>query len=139
MARHALVDLSQVFSLNPKRDTPDRLPAERYDQLYAMLCQSGVKVCRDGKSYERLREMRALYEPYAETLGTHLRMPLPPWFSDHPHKDNWQAVAKLRAKTDAANPDAANPDAANAGSSAESVVLDGAQSIASFADEHHDF
>jgi hypothetical protein len=129
MARHALVDLSQVFSLDPKRDAPDRLPPERYDQLYAMLCQSGVSVCRDGKSYERLREMRALYEPYAETLAAHLRMSLPPWFTTHPHKDNWLAVAKLRAKTEAANPD----------SSSGGSTLDAAQSIARFVDEHHDF
>src|SRR3954453_7943954 len=103
MARHALVDLSQIFSLAPRKDAPDRLPPELYDQLYQMLCQSGVSMCRDGESYARLGEMRALYEPYAETLSEYLRMPLPPWFSLHPHKDNWQAVAKLRARADAAN------------------------------------
>ena len=127
MARHALVDLSQVFSLDPRRDTPDRLPPESYDQLYQMLCQSGVSVCRDDQSYARLREMRALYEPYAETLSAYLRVPLPPWFTTTPHKDNWQAVAKLRAKTEAANPEQA---AASAGAG---------KSIAQFVDEHHEF
>jgi hypothetical protein len=40
---------------------PDRLPRARYDQLYDLLCQSGVSVCRDGGSYERLaRHARAL-------------------------------------------------------------------------------
>src|SRR3954466_4643634 len=111
MARHALVDLSQVFSLDPMRDTPDRLPPESYDQLYKMLCESGVSVCRDAQSYARLREMRALYEPYAETLSAYLRLPLPPWFTSTPHKDNWQAVAKLRAKTEAANPELATASA----------------------------
>ena len=48
MARHAIVDLAQVFSLRPVNDAPDRLPPERYEQLYNLLCQSGVKVCRDG-------------------------------------------------------------------------------------------
>ena len=129
MARHALVDLSQVFSLDPKRDMPDRLPQERYVQLYEMLCQSGVKVCRDGKSYERLREMRALYEPYAETLAAYLRMPLPSWITTQPHKDNWQTVAKLRAKTEAANP-SPTPDGPAPGA---------AQSVIRFVDEHHDF
>jgi hypothetical protein len=129
MARHALVDLSQVFSLEPMRDVPDRLPPVEYDQLYQKLCQSGVRVCRDDQSYARLREMRALYEPYAETLGAYLRMSLPPWFSTHPHKDNWLAVSKLRAKTEAANP-ASSPDG---------PVLGAAQSIARAVDEHHDF
>ncbi len=129
MARHALVDLSQIFSLVPKRDVPDRLPPERYNQLYESLCQSGVSVCRDEESYTRLKEMRALYEPYAETLSQYLRMPLPPWIEIHPHKDNWMAVAKLRAKMEAANETSAQP----------SVPPGAAQSIARYVDEHHHF
>ena len=91
MARHALVDLAQIFSLAPVRNAPDRLPPERYEQLYSMLCQSGVSVCRDGHSYSRLSDMRALYEGYAEALSDYLCMPLPPWIADQPHKDNWLA------------------------------------------------
>jgi hypothetical protein len=129
MARHALVDLSQIFSLTPINDAPDRLPFERYEQLYTLLCQSGVSVCRDGQSYQRLREMRALYEGYAETLSRHLRMPLPPWIALHPHKDNWLAVSKLRAQTEAANP-----------SLEQSTPAAGpAQTIATPVDDHHDF
>jgi hypothetical protein len=129
MARHAMVDLAQIFSLPPKTNLPDRLPPERYEQLYRLLCQSGVSVCRDDRSYERLREMRALYEGYAEALSEYLQMPLPPWIADHPFKDNWLAVAKLRAKTEAANPSSAQDG------SAPGV----AKSIATFVDEHHDF
>src|ERR1700691_2112668 len=103
MARHALVDLSQIFSRPPITNIPDRRPPARYDQLYNLLCQSGVSVCRDGHSYERLRDMRALYEGYAAALSDYLCMPLPPWIADAPHKDNWLAVAKLRAQTEAAN------------------------------------
>src|SRR5664280_2216434 len=99
MARHALVDLAQIFSLVPVNNAPDRLPPERYEQLYDLLCKSGVKVCRDSRSIERLRDMRALYEGYAQALSDYLRMPLPPWIADKPHKDNWLAVAKLRAQT----------------------------------------
>ena len=129
MARHALVDLAQIFSLDPRRDAPDRLPPARYDQLYRMLCQSGVSVCRDDQSQARLREMRGLYEPYAEALGRYLRVPLPPWIVDHPHKDNWLAVAKLRAKTEAANP-----------ASGEQISAAGvAEKIARYADERHQF
>jgi hypothetical protein len=129
MARHAVVDLAQIFSLRPLNNAPDRLPAERYEQLYKRLCQTGVSVCRDDRSFERLREMRALYEGYAEALSQYLHMPLPPWITDHPHKDNWQAVAKLRAKTEEANPpspqDVPKPSLA--------------KSIATYIDEHHDF
>ncbi len=115
--------------MTPINDAPDRLPLERYEQLYTLLCQSGVSVCRDGQSYQRLREMRALYEGYAETLSRHLRMPLPPWIALHPHKDNWLAVSKLRAQTEAANP-----------SLGQSTPAAGpAQTIATLVDDHHDF
>ena len=60
MARHALVDLSQVFSQVPVKDMPDRLPVETYDAMYKLLCQSGVSVCRYDGSMERLAEMRGL-------------------------------------------------------------------------------
>jgi hypothetical protein len=129
MARHALVDLSQIFSLTPVIDAPDRLPRERYEQLYNLLCASGVSVCRDSLSYERLRDMRALYEGYAVTLSRHLYMPLPPWISDQPHKDNWLTVARLRAQTESAN------------SSSDKVTAAGAESqtIAALLDDHHEF
>jgi hypothetical protein len=129
MARHALVDLSQIFSLPPVNNAPDRLPQARYEQLYGLLCQSGVSVCRDGHSYERLRDMRALYEGYAEALSNYLCMPLPPWIADAPHKDNWLAVAKLRAQTEAANPI----------SGKVSPIDTPAQTIAGLVDDHHDF
>jgi hypothetical protein len=129
MARHAMVDLSQIFSLTPVNDAPDRLPPERYERLYNLLCQSGVSVCRDGLSYERLRDMRALYEGYALTLSNYLCMPLPPWIADQPHKDNWLTVARLRAQT----------EAANSSSDQATPVDDESQTIAALLDDHHDF
>jgi hypothetical protein len=129
MARHALVDLSQIFRLAPVNGAPNRLPPARYDQLYGLLCQSGVSVCRDGHSYERLSDMRALYEGYAAALSDYLCMPLPPWVADAPHKDNWLAVAKLRAQTEAAN----SPSDRTAISNVVS------ETIATLVDDHHQF
>ena len=104
MARHAIIDLAQILTLRPLDSMPNRLPAERYDRLCEILFESGVKICRDPHSADRLREMRVLYEGYAEALSRHLHMPLPPWLADHPSKDNWLTVARVRAKIDAANP-----------------------------------
>jgi hypothetical protein len=129
MARHALVDLSQIFRLAPVNGAPNRLPPARYDQLYGLLCQNGVSVCRDGHSYERLSDMRALYEGYAAALSDYLCMPLPPWVADAPHKDNWLAVAKLRAQTEAAN----SPSDRTAISNVVS------ETIATLVDDHHQF
>jgi hypothetical protein len=101
MARHALVDLSQIMSQLPVTDAPDRLPPERFRAIYDQLCLAGVRVCRDGESCGRLNELRALYEGYAEALSRYLSMPLPPFFLEHPKKDNWLTVAKVRAAAEA--------------------------------------
>ena len=101
MARHALVDLSQIFSLVPVKEMPDRLPDSDFLKLQDRLCEHGVPLCRDEKSQERLRHMRQLYEGHAEALSRFLCMPLPPFITASPHKDNWLSVAKLRAQTEA--------------------------------------
>ncbi|HEY0796996.1 MAG TPA: potassium channel family protein [Acidisarcina sp.] len=123
MARHALVDLSQVFGLMPKAPATDRLPPAQFEKLYSELCQASISVCRDNNSKERLLAMRALYEGHAETLSDYLCMPMPPWVPSHAHKDNWQTVARLRAEAEA--------------NTAE--VNDKALSVAGFDDANHEF
>jgi hypothetical protein len=130
MARHAMVDLAQIFSLRPRNNAPDRLPAGAQEKLYELLATNGVKVCGDAQSVDRLREMRVLYEGHAEALSRYLHMSLPPWVADHARKDNWLTVAKVRAKTDAANP----PDAGS-----RSAEEDASDVISTFVDQHHDF
>ena len=104
MARHTMVDLSQIFSCRPVTNMADRLPPEQYQRLFDQLCQSGINVCHDNLSSDRLREMRALYEGYAEALSRYLNMPLPDWIPGEKHKDNWMTVARVRALTEEANP-----------------------------------
>lgn len=126
MARHAVVDLAQIFSLTPVTGAPDRLPPERFEVLHGTLCESGISVCRDGKSVDRLRHMRGLYEGYAAALGNYLHMPLPPWITTEPHKDNWQTVAKLRQETEAAD-------------GKQAQVPADLSTRAALIDHHHDF
>ncbi len=101
MARHALVDLSQIWSLQPAGGSADRLPPEALRTVCDRLCQAGVRVCRDEQSGARLAEMRGLYEGYAQALSRYLAMPLPPFFLEHPKKDNWLSVARVRAEAEA--------------------------------------
>ena len=54
MARHAMVDLAQIFSLAPVNDAPDRLPPERYEQLY----QTALR--------ERRQESAATVSPFSD-------------------------------------------------------------------------
>lgn len=130
MARHALVDLAQNFALGPVMNAPDRLPVEDYHKLYDSLCLSGISVCHDNFSGDRLNEMRALYEGYAQALSRYLYMPLPPWITDKPHKDNWQTVAKVRDRAEAANPSLRAPGKPAEGSP---------HTVYRPIDHHHDF
>jgi len=123
IARHAMVDIAQIFSLPPVLNGEDRLPPERFDQLYALLCESGIRVCRDADSMERLKKIRLLYEGYAEALSRYLCMPLPPWIPEQTHKDNWLSVAKLREQAEALEP--------------EGMTLETALPTALHEDEHH--
>ena len=125
IARHALVDISQIFYLKPQNDGEDRLPPERFELLYASLCQAGIRVCRDSDSMERLKKMRLLYEGHARVLSEFLRMPLPPWIVEEPHKDNWLSVAKVREETESV--------------AEENVNLETALPIAFQDDDHHMF
>ena len=124
MARHAMVDLAQIFSLDPVKDMPDRLPEKQFRLVYDQMCQSGVKLCSDIHSAVRLRQMRELYEGYAIALSNYLCMPLPPWVAEHPYKDNWLSVARLRAEAESGTVPEAVPQDAH-------VVL--------FDEEHHTF
>ncbi len=99
MARHAVVDLSQVFNLRPAPPKTDRLPPADFRHLHDLLCQAGTRVAQDPGSFARLNEMRALYEPYVECLRRHLSMDLPPFVPDRTRLDNWQTVAKLSQAT----------------------------------------
>jgi predicted membrane metal-binding protein len=130
MARHAVIDLAQNFALRPASNAPDRLPPAQYQKLFDALCGSGVNVCHDNLSSERLREMRQLYEGYLQALSNYLEMPLPPWLAQQPHKDNWQTVARLRAQTEGAN-------AASSNERVEENPRIGAFSTQ--IDHHHDF
>ncbi|MDE3104665.1 MAG: two pore domain potassium channel family protein [Acidobacteriota bacterium] len=101
MARHALIDLGHVFSLEQRtrelaERCPDRLPAEGFGRLCEALGETSLRVCGDPASMQRLRAMRALYEPQAMALAEYLRMPLPGWVPDPNAKDQWRNIERLR-------------------------------------------
>jgi hypothetical protein len=93
IARHAVVDLSQVF-LTPPRPLPhDRLPAEELRRIRDVLAQHGLKL-RDGPDADRrLADLRGMYEPYIYALAVFLNQSLPPWIPQKKGKDNWQTTA----------------------------------------------
>jgi hypothetical protein len=78
IARHAVVDMSQVLKLSPSRPSPDRLPPEDLPHVRGLLTQCGVSECTTSGD-AKLSELRAMYEPYLWGLSKLLLMPLPSW------------------------------------------------------------
>jgi hypothetical protein len=108
IARHTLVDLGHVLKLETREqrlreDPPQRLSDDSYARLCDVVGGAGFKLCGDVEARERLRAIRALYEPHAFALAHYLKLELPQW-APAPvdelvggKKDQWTRVAELRS------------------------------------------
>ncbi|MGB7923775.1 MAG: potassium channel family protein [Pyrinomonadaceae bacterium] len=95
IARHAVVDLTQIFYTPPVTPQPDRLPPADLSRLRLSLAAAGIPL-RDGAAADqKLLELRRMYEPYVYALAQYLFMPLPVWIlqKDKDAVDNWQTSA----------------------------------------------
>ncbi len=82
LARRAVIDLAHLFEHGRTgfriSDPPDRLPSTERDRLRRLL--QGDAALRPGpEADEKLRRLRATYEPAAHALSAFLLMPLPAW------------------------------------------------------------
>jgi hypothetical protein len=93
IARHAVVDLCQVFGAAPRAMPSDRLPPETLQRLRAKLAEHGTTLSTSPEAAQKLLELRRMYEPYVHALANHLRQSLPPWIPEKKGKDNWQTTA----------------------------------------------
>jgi Ion channel len=93
IARHAVVDLAQVFNTSPQQLREDRLPAAELQRIRGVLAQQGLKLNDGAAADQRLAELRRMYEPYIYALATYLNQSLPPWIPQKKGKDNWQTTA----------------------------------------------
>ena len=92
IARHAAVDLCQIFLVAPRPPKPDRLGVNGLEALRSALAAGGL-VLRGGEAAaQRLEELRRLYEPYVNALAEYLIMPLPPWIPAAT-SDDWRSSA----------------------------------------------
>ena len=100
IARHALVDLSQVFGAPPdKNGSLNRMPPEVLEQLRKAIAESGFVLANDESAIAELNRLRGLYEPFALSLAGYLRLELPPWIKGGVSKDNWQTTAWQQSQT----------------------------------------
>ena len=90
MARHVMVDISQILNTSPRPPEVDRLPPADVARLRKILAEASIPL-RDGTEADtRLAELRRMYEPYVNALSDHLIMPLPVWIPPAGVRDNWQ-------------------------------------------------
>jgi hypothetical protein len=96
IARHAVVDLSQVFGTAPRAPATDRLSSADLQVIRDTLAAHGMKL-RDGQEADaQLLKLRNMYEPFIYSLAAHLSQTLPPWIPQKKGKDNWQTTAWAR-------------------------------------------
>jgi Ion channel len=98
IARHAVVDLAQVFVRAPQAPA-NRLPPADLDRLRAELDAVNLRLRRDHAADRRLEELRALYEPHVHALAEYLCFTLPRWLPKEKAADNWQTSAWGRSTT----------------------------------------
>jgi len=93
MARHAVVDIAQIFNRSPLTTDGSRLPDDELARLRTMLSGSEVALRNELGDDHTLAELRAMYEPYIAVLSRYLMMPLPGWLPRARATDNWQTSA----------------------------------------------
>jgi hypothetical protein len=90
MARHAAVDLSQIFGTPPRTPMVDRLPPSDLVQLRVMLRAAGMSLYEGPEADQHLVAIRSKYEPYVHALAEYLFVALPPWMAPSASADDWQ-------------------------------------------------
>ena len=96
MARHAVVDLSQIYSAAPLPSDSPRLTEAGEGRLMDALRDSGFEVRDHEAAAARYAELRGMYEPFVEALARHFVLRLPPISPEAPVVDNWQTSAWMR-------------------------------------------
>lgn len=95
IARHAIVDLSQVFGVAPDREGSSRRLSAADLEALTRTIPMVQKITP--KHLEELTRLRFMYEPYVCALSAYLRLPLATWVPQSAKADNWQTSAWERS------------------------------------------
>ncbi|HEY8187344.1 MAG TPA: potassium channel family protein [Pyrinomonadaceae bacterium] len=95
MARHAVVDLAQVFRTAPSAPQAciTRLYPGDLERIRQILERNSAHLEDGAEAEEKLAQLRLMYEPYVSALSELLLMPLPPWILGEDAIDNWKTSA----------------------------------------------
>ncbi len=110
MARHAVVDLAQIYDARPVAPESDRLAPDRLTRLMLSLKAAGMPV-RDGAVIAGLLgELRGTYEPFLEALARSFDLVLPPVWAESRVVDNWQTSAYMKRTSEIGQLASLDPD-----------------------------
>jgi hypothetical protein len=93
IARHAAVDLSLVFKIDPAPLETDRLPSKELERLRTKFNADGITFPEGPAVEARLAQLRAMYEPFVNGLAQSFLFKLPGFFPERMTADNWQTSA----------------------------------------------
>src|SRR5438874_7386526 len=95
MARHAVVDLAQIFRTAPSGPQAciTRLYPGDLERIREILERNSAHLEGGEEAEKKLAELRLMYEPYVSALSELLLMPLPPWILGEDAIDNWKTSA----------------------------------------------
>jgi hypothetical protein len=93
IARHAAVDLAQVYGTPPLNPKSNRLSPADFSRMRDALAEVGLHLAHEEDAEKRLAEIRQIYEPFVNALSDHLLVNLPPWVVSGKTVDDWQTSA----------------------------------------------
>lgn len=96
MARHAVVDLAQIYHIRPLEPAQDRMTPGSLRHLRAELRGAGVDLREGDSADQKLTELRQMYEPFVTALSNFFMLTLPPVVPASVPVDNWQTSAWMR-------------------------------------------
>lgn len=91
IARHAAVDLAQVFGADYRHAKDGRLSPEDRVRLRETLATAGLPIREGPEADKKLAHLRGMYEPYVIALARYFVIDLPPWLPAPGAIDDWQS------------------------------------------------
>ena len=93
IARHAAVDLAQVYGTPPLNPKLNRLSRDDFVRMRDSIAEVGLHFSNEESAEQRLSELRRMYEPFVNAIADHLLVNLPPWIPAERTVDDWQTSA----------------------------------------------
>lgn len=93
IARHAAVDLAQIYGTPPMNPKLNRLSHEDFVKMRDSLSEVGLELRHGEDAEKHLYDIRRSYEPFVNSIADHLLVNLPPWIQTTKTVDDWQTSA----------------------------------------------